>query len=143
MKRSEVRTFIESAVNALTPAVEFGEGQINDFNSLRSHTYPSAWLVLEEVESNQGTSAPLDSWLIRILIAQKDALDSINYEDIVDQCDEIAQRLSYQLRNVISGYKLSTMTSIKRAKFIKKYADCITGVEMTFTLNAQDQTDVC
>lgn len=147
MKRSEIRDFIRNGVNALTPVLDYSEGQITDWNAQRSNQYPGVLNVLEDADTEIPTTQtpPLDKWNIKILIANKDELGSIPdiYEGIVDQCDEIAQRLIYKYRNIIAGYKLLTMESINRKKFIKKYADCLSGIELTFTIVNQDQTDVC
>jgi len=148
MKRAEVRTFLETGVNALTPAVEFGSGLITDFNSIRNHQYPAVWQNIKPVTvdiGDSGTSAPLDSWEIELTIGQKDAPDSVSekYEDIIDHCDEIAQKLTYKYRNIVSGYKLVTLTDFSRTPFVKKFADCITGVRLSFTIVAQDKTNVC
>jgi len=147
MTRTEVREFIEAGVNALTPAVEFGSGLLTDFNSIRSHQYPSVWQAVKPVTPvipfNSG--APTDRWDIELTIAQKDAMDSApeQYEHIIDDCDLIAQKLVYKYRNIVSGYKLVTMESFKREPFVKKHADCLSGVTLTFTLVAPDTTNVC
>lgn len=147
MKRSEVRTFIREGVNSLVPVLDYSEGQITDWNAQRSNIYPGVLSVLEETDTSiPTTSTPLnDNWDIKLIIANKDALDSIPdvYEGIVDSCDEVAQRLIYKYRNIIDGYKLTTMEAINRKKFIKKYADCLTGIELTFKLINQDRTNVC
>ena len=146
MNRKQVRTFTRTAVNAMTPAVEFGSGEISDFNSLRSHKYPSVWMALSSVSgSNSKAAAPVDDWDIELIIAQKDALDSDpeQYEDIIDHCDEIAQKLMYNYNKIVSGYKLVTLSNRKREPFVKKYADCLTGVKLMFTMNIPDQTNVC
>jgi hypothetical protein len=145
MKRSEVRAFVQTGVNAITPVLDYWEGEITDFNAQRSNEYPGVLLVLEENDIELTTSSPQDSWKIKLIIANIDKLDSTPevYEDIIDHCDEVAQKLIYKFRNIVSGYKLITMDSINRKKFIKKYADCLTGIELTFDLHAPDQTIVC
>lgn len=147
MKRSEIRQFIRSGVESIAPKLDYSEGQLLDFNAQRSNVYPGVLLLLETTETDipTSTTAPDDKWPIKLLIMQKDALDSIPeiYEGIVDQCDLIAQNLIYKYRNVILGYKLTTIESIKRTKFIKKYADCLTGIELTFDIKNQDVTNVC
>ena len=145
MKRSEVRQFLEDGVNALTPAPVFGSGLITEFNSIRSHEYPVVWQTIAPVNSEVQNQAPMDNWEILLTIAQKDRMDSVSteYEQIIDQCDEIAQKLTYQYRNVTSGYKLINLEDLKREPFVKKHADCLTGVEFTFTIKAVDRTNVC
>ena len=147
MKRSEVRTFIRDGVNSLTPVLDYSEGQITDWNAQRANQYPGVLLVLETTDSDipDSNQPLLDTWPIKLLICNKDALDSTPdiYEGIVDQCDEIAQKLIYKYRNIISGYKLVTISSFKREKFIKQHADCLTGIELTFNIINQDTTNVC
>jgi len=147
MTRSEIRDFIRSGVNAITPSLDFSEGQIMDWNAQRSNKYPGILSVIETTDTNipDTNSPPYDTWPIKILIANKDALDSTPdlYENIIDQCDGIAQKLIYKYRAIIEGYKLTTIESIKREKFIKKYADCLTGIELTFDIRNQDTTNVC
>ena len=146
MKRSEVRTFIKTGVNAITPVLDFSEGKPDDWNAARDNTYPGVLSVLEENDTDlESNSAPQDTWKIKLIIANIDKLDSNpeQYEDIVDNCDVIAQKLVYKYRNIVSGYKLITMDSISRKRFVKKYADCLTGIELTFDLHAPDQTNVC
>ncbi len=147
MKRSEIRVFVRDGVNAMLPVLDFSEGQITDWNAQRSNQYPGVLSVIETTDTDilDTNSSPYDTWPIKIIIANKDALDSAPevYEDIIDQCDFIAQKLVYKYRAIIQGYKLTTIESIKREKFIKKYADCLTGIELTFDLKNQDQTNVC
>lgn len=147
MTRQEVRAFIEEGVNLLNPVTEFGSGLLTDFNSSRVHQYPSVWQHILPVSTSiqNSTGAPLDSWEITLTIAQKDAINSSpeTYEDIIDCADFIAQKVTYAYRNVVSGYKLIAITGLKRTPFVKKNADCLTGVELSFTITVQDKTNVC
>lgn len=146
MTREEVRDFLESGVNELVPAVEFGAGLITDFNSIRNHQYPSVWQI--DANSNSEllmSGAPVDTWDIELVIAQKDRMDSspTEYEHIVDDCDEIAQKLVYQYRNIVDGYKMTTMTNVSREPFVKKFADVLSGVTLKFSLISPDKTNLC
>ncbi len=147
MKRSEIRMFIRTGVNSITPALDYSEGQITDWNANRSNEYPGILLVLEETDTDIPTTTTIqvDQWDIKLIIANQDRLDSTPdlYEAIIDSCDEIAQKLIYKYRNMVDGYKLMTIENINRKKFIKKYADCLSGVELVFNLYNQDQTNVC
>lgn len=148
MTRAEVRAFIQDGVNALVPAVEFNEGILSDFAAQRSNQYPSTLLMLEDVDTKIDTSAPLDSWKIQLSVFRIDRLDSTPdiYEDLVDGCDDLARKLIYKYRNIVSGYKLVSMENVSRSKFVKspKYGpDCLTGVEISFTLTAPDKSNVC
>lgn len=146
MKRSEIRDFLKSGVNALTPTPEFGSGRDTEFNSIRSHTYPAVWQNIKpvDVELPDNTS-PLNEWEIELIIAQKDNQDSApeQYEEIIDESDLIAQKLIYKYRNIISGFKTTTISNITREPFVKKYADCLTGVLLTFKITENDRTNVC
>jgi hypothetical protein len=145
MKRSEVRQFIKEGVNAITPVLTFSEGLVTEFNADMNRILPTVHLLFEGNDTELTQSAPSDSWSIRLLIANLDKMDSTAdiYEDIVDHCDEVAQKLIYKYRNVIENYNLVTMDAINRKKFVKKYATVLTGIELTFTIHAPDKTNVC
>lgn len=148
MTRSEVRQFIKDGVNLINPPIEFNEGTVSDFAGQRANQYPSSLLVLETVETSIEFSAPTDSWAIRLIIFKQDKLDSIAevYEAMVDECDDIARKLIYQYRNIVNGYKLVSMKSVTREKFIKSPefgADCLTGIEINFSITAPDTENVC
>lgn len=146
MTRAEVRNFIRDGVNLITPAIEFGSGDVPDFNSFRGHSYPSVWCNPISVSGSNPTSgAPQDEWKIELIIGKKDAQDSTpeDYEQLIDDCDEIAQKLTYNYNLIVSGYKLVTLTGREREPFIKKFADCISGVYLRFTINSPDQTNLC
>lgn len=151
MKRSEVRTFIREGVEAISPSLTFSEGLITEFNADVSRNLPTVHHLLEEnttdlLETRGGVAmAPSDTWKIKLIIANLDKMDSVSdvYEDIVDHCDHVAQKLIYKYRNIVDGYKLVTMDGINRKKFVKKHAACLTGIELTFNLNAPDKTNVC
>jgi len=146
MTRKELRDFLEAGVNELVPAIEFGSGLVTDFNSIRSHQYPAVWQINAPMSSEHLPSgAPVDTWTVELIVAQIDQMGSspTEYEHIIDDCDEIAQKLVYQYRNIVSGYKLVTMTGVGREPFVKKYADCLSGVLLTFQLITPDKTNVC
>lgn len=146
MKRSEVRAFIESGVTALDMDIPFGSGRITDFNKQRSNEYTFIWLESLEVAVEVTDSGlPYNDWQVNLHICKKDALDSVpsQYEPLIDQCDEIAQKLIDKYNNIVSGYKLVTILGYSRTPFIKKHADNLTGVLLSFTLSAPDQTSNC
>jgi hypothetical protein len=146
MKRREVRLFLLEAINGTNETINFNSGRITEFNSQRNNTYPYAWLESLKVDTEMFTSlAPVDTWDVVLHIAKKDDPGSKaeEYEEIVDQCDEIAQTLNYQINNVASGYKTITMSDVSREPFIKKHADCTTGVILSLRLKIPDKTNVC
>ena len=145
MTRKEIKEFIRLGVVAITPALEFDSGLLTDFNSERSNIYPKVWLESLEVDTVVPVSAPVDTWPIKLYIAGKDQMDSkpSQYEDLIDKADFIAQKLIYQYRNVVKGFKLVEILGEKREPWIKKNADCLTGVVLSFDLKATDATDVC
>lgn len=150
MKRTEIREFIRKGCEAISPAVEFSFGQLTDWNAVPNKTYPH---VLFETIKNAPISTelphntiPSDSVPILLRICKIDKMDSLPevYEQLIDSCDNMAQRLIYQYNNLISGYKTTTIKGIKREPFIKAMAaDCLTGVTLRFNLDSQDKTDVC
>jgi hypothetical protein len=146
MKRSEVRTFIKSGVDSLNLSLGFGSGRLSEFNSERGNTYPTTWLETLEVNpelTEQGL--PIDQWAVNLHIAKKDALDSSasEYESIIDSCDEIAQKLINKYNNEVDSFQHITLSGYSRTPFIKKHADLLTGVLLSFTLSSPDTTNVC
>jgi hypothetical protein len=147
MKRSELRDLIESGVNAITPALDYDSGRISEFNSNRNNEYPKVFFEsIQEVPVDIVNQVlPINGWPVILHIGKKDAVDSSTeqYEQLIDECDLIAQKLIYQYNlNLSSSSKLS-VTSYTRAPFVKKHADVITGVILSFTLNDPDQTSLC
>jgi len=148
MTRAEVRAFVESGIDNLNQSgevIQFGSGRITEFNSTRSNIYPFCWLESLSVDTDLINSMPFDNWNIVIHVAAKDAQDSSadQYETIVDTCDVIAQKLVKKYNDVVSGYKLVTLSGINREPFIKKHADNTSGVILSFTLISPDQTNLC
>lgn len=145
MTRAEINTFIKTGVDSLKPAVEYGRGRISEFNSIRNHLYPAAWFETSDMsmEINGATNVPNDTWEINLHVCKKDTPDSmpVDYEDLIDQCDGIAQTLQFKYNKIVSGYKLMTLSEIKREPFVKKFSDCLTGVLMSFQINTPDLTD--
>ncbi len=150
MTRAEVHTFLKAGVLAIKPSPEFGRGRVQEFNSLASPDFPYVWQLTDddnEVDSENTTNGlPLDAINIVLIIAQKDKPDSTNeqYEAIKDECDLIAQKLKYAYDQIVSGYKLVTLTGISRIPFTRQHvAHLVTGVELRFTINAPDLTNNC
>lgn len=147
MTRTEVRSLIQSALNALSETVRFNSGRITEFNSNRTNEYPYVWLepLSRGTDLRESDQAPFDAWACTLHFAKKDAVDSKpeEYEAIVDECDLLAKKFTYQLNQVVSGYKLITVTDLTSDPFIHKHADDTTGVILSFTINSPDQTDVC
>jgi hypothetical protein len=147
MKRSEIRTFLETGVQAINPSMPFGSGRLTEWNSNRSNEYPGIWWESNQTVDTEIVNSvlPSDSWPIILHIGKKDAHDSstAEYEQIIDDCDYIAQQLIYQYNQVVEGYDGITINGISRPPFIKKHADCVTGVMLQFSLNAPDTTNLC
>lgn len=147
MKRSEIRTFLNAGVSVINPAMPFGSGRITEWNSNRSNEYPGVWW--ESVEPLDveiiNFLLPTDSWLIKLWIGKKDSADSVplQYEQIIDDCDYIAQQLIQKYNNVVAGSNNSKIENINRQPFVKLFADAISGVILTFNLNVPDQTNLC
>lgn len=145
MKRSEVRALIKSAVNALSPAVRFNSGLLTFFNSDRKNKYPFVFMEAAQISSDITSLAPINSWDIILHVADLDKIDSIpdEYEDIVDDMDEIAAKVIAQLNQIISGYKNVNIEGVNREPFVHKHADVLSGVILTFTLISTDKTNYC
>lgn len=146
MKRSEVRAFIESGVDYLNQSIPFNSGRITEFNSEPSKEMPYVWLEsLKAVPTVTTFGAPQEDWSIVLHIANTDKIDSTasEYEEIVDGCDLIAQELTKVYNDLLTSSKLVVLTSLNRDPFIKKHADCLTGVEFSFTLQTWDTSSFC
>lgn len=147
MKRSEVRALIKSAVDELNQSISFNNGLLTRFTAESNKKYPYVWLEPLSVSTDLNTNQmPIDSWSCLLHIAKQDKMDSIpsQYEPLIDECDEIAQKFIYKLNQVVTGYKLITLISITREPFTKRHtADPTSGVTVEFTLQVADQTDVC
>lgn len=146
MTRKEVRTLIEDAVNDLSQSVGFGSGRITEFNKARSNTYPFAWLEsISDSPDLTTQNLPISNWDCSIHVAKKDSQGSSpeEYEDIIDDCDEIAKKIAVKINLSISGYKLITLSAQNFEPFVKKHADILTGVIYSFTLNIPDTTNRC
>jgi hypothetical protein len=138
MKRSEVKDFIQSGAELLN--IPFETGRITEFNSSRSNTYPFIFLESVNVLTSLSYSLPTDTWKIRIHVAFKDSIDSKmeQYENLIDQADDIAKSLVKRYNDILTNYNLATISGISRTPFIKKHADCLTGVLLGFDLISQD-----
>lgn len=138
MTRPEVKEFIESGAQLLQ--IPFDTGRITEFNSNRSNTYPFVFLETLSAQTTLSNSLPTDTYAIKIHVLSKDRIDSSNleYEELIDQADVIAQKLVKRYNDILSNYNLVTITGISRVPFIKKHADCLTGVLLSFNLLSQD-----
>lgn len=138
MKRSEIKEFIESGAQYFE--IPFSTGRISEFNSSRSNTYPFIFLETLQVDTDLNFSIQTDNWVVRLHLASKDAPDSkmSQYEKLIDDADYLAQRLIRRYNDVLSNYDLVTLSAVSRTPFIKKHADCLTGVLLQFVLTIQN-----
>lgn len=144
MTRREVKTFIQAGINALNQGIAYGTGRISEFNSDRMLSYPHIWLEpLIKSTNIENQILPYDTWTVKLNVAKKDAADSApdEYEDLVDDCDAIAGELLIKLNQIVSGYKTVRLDNIGTVPFIKKHADCLTGVVLEFSIIAPDTTN--
>lgn len=145
MKRSEIQAFIRLGVEEMAPQVTFGYGRLTEWNSKRSNDYPGTWLETVPMNTVLNNSLPNDSWPIRLHIGKLDAHDSSpeQYELLINECDELAQKLIKQYNDELEDAVNVTISDISREPFIKKHADCVTGVILAFTLTVIDKTNLC
>ncbi len=146
MNRSEVRAFVKSGVDYLNQSIPFNSGRITEFNSEASKEMPYVWLESLSVSPTVNTyGAPQEDWTITLHVANLDKMDSSasEYEDIIDGCDLIAQELTKVYNDLLTNSKLVTLDSLNRDPFIKKHADCLTGVILSFTLQTWDTSSFC
>lgn len=148
MKRSEVREFIRQGVVAVhEPDFSYTFGLLTEWDAKRDNIYPCIFNPSLEVSTsiNTQSSPPFDSWQVQLYVVKKDRMDSVSdeYEPTIDECDLVAQKLMYQFRKIIDGYDLTMIVNSTRKPWIKKNADCCTGVLLEFIIENQDKTDVC
>jgi len=148
MKRSEVRAFIQLGINTLTESFSYGTGRLSEWNSDRGNSYPMMWLDEQTFQPStelSNNTIPQDAWEVNIHIGRKDAPDSSpeQYTALIDACDFTAQKLINIYNVSLSSSDEVTITNITRPPFIKKHADCLTGVTLSFTLNSPDKTNLC
>lgn len=149
MNRAQVRAFLNAGVEAISPSMPFGSGLITEWNSNRSNEYPGTWheSIVGVATELINQVLPEDEWPIKLHIGKKDALDSksVQYEQLIDDCDYIAQQLIHQYSQIQSNvyYSSVSISGINREPFVKKHADCITGVILSFTLKDPDKTNLC
>jgi hypothetical protein len=146
MTRAEIRQLINDGIKVLGNQISFGSGRITEFNKDRSKEYPFIWL--ESLSNNPDVihyGAHMDHWKVVLHIAMKDKIDSSadEYEDIIDKCDLIAQKLTKIYVDSLESAKLVDFDSTERMPFIHKHADDTSGVILSFTINVPDTTNVC
>jgi hypothetical protein len=149
MTRTQIRSFLESGVTAINPHIFFGSGRISEWNSKGADTDTEVWWesITEAVGVDMINSvSPNDGWPINLHIGRKDSMDSLpgKYEQIIDDCDYIAQQLTNQYNLVIQDSDTITLTGISRQPFVKKHGGLLfSGVTLSFSLNGPDKTDLC
>lgn len=156
MTRYQIRLFLQAGADAVK--VYFDAGRLTEFNSMKDKGFPFSWVEELKPKTTFGGSGAslIDDWSVKIRIAKLDKPDSIQdqYESIVDDCDDIARKLIWQYNIVLQTssnittanqdlYKLVTLSDVSRDPFYKWGADPLTGVDLSFTLNSPDKTDVC
>lgn len=146
MKRSEVRDFIKSGVTAVNASLPFSSGRITEFNSLPNKNYPYTWLESLTVSTTLTQNGlPVDEWAITLHIVKKDQPGSSadEYEAIVDECDEYAQKFVKKYNAIVEDHQTVSLSNINRVPFIHKHSDDTSGVILSFTINAPDKTNLC
>lgn len=149
MTRTEVRTFLNDGVDAVNDSIPFGSGRVSEWNSNRTNEYPGVWWESVAPLNTEilNFSLPSDAWPIKLWIGKKDSADSsaVAYELLIDECDSIAQKLIRQYNTILEGANanMTAIVGINREPFVKRHADLITGVILSFSLNVPDTTNLC
>lgn len=138
MTRQEIKEFIQSGAELFN--IPFDTGRISEFNSYRSNTYPFVFLESLTVSTELINSIQNDTWTVNLHIAYKDAIDSktSQYESILDDADELAQKLIRRYNDILTNYNLVSISGVTRTPFIKKHADVLSGVLLSFSLTVQN-----
>lgn len=147
MKRSEIRDMLKSGVDKIRPQLHFGSGRLSEWSSALNKQYTSVWWesIVDDSGDLSPTQLPIDDYPISLHIGKQDTADSSaqEYEAVIDSCHEIAQQLFYQINQIIEDSSDVSIASYSRSPFVKKYADRISGVVLSFNLKAPDKTKVC
>lgn len=147
MKRSEIRDFLKDGVSKINPQLHFYSGVITDWNKERGKLFPSTFYesLIEMTGEVINHLLPSDTYPVSLHIGKQDKLDSLpdQYETIIDDCDYIAQQLFRQYNQVITNHDRVSIEGYSREPFLKKGADCISGVILKFNLKGADTTKLC
>lgn len=147
MTRAEVRALIKDTADSFAPAVRFSSGLLTFFNSKRENVYPYIFQQIAPVAPTfpNPNISPVNEWEIVLYFADLDKVDSVpdQYEPIIDRMDDYAAKFITKVNQIVSGYKNVTIEGSSREPFVKKHADCVTGVTLTFTLVETDKTNYC
>lgn len=147
MKRSEIRDFLKDGVSKINPSLHFGSGRLTEWNSTLNKEFPQVWWesIVEDSGDIVNQILPVDNYPISLHIGKLDKADSstTEYEQIVDDCHYIAQQLIRQYNQVIENHTKISIESFSREPFLKKGADCISGVILKFQLKGPDTTKLC
>lgn len=156
MTRKEIRDFLKAGLDAVKSFSD--AGRLTEFNKVADKGQPFGWIFDLQAKTNFGGSGSslIDDWTVNIRIVKIDRPDSIQdeYENLIDNCDDIARKLIWQYNVILYSastvstanqdkYKLITISDVSRPQVIKWGADCLTGVDLIFNLNSPDRTDVC
>lgn len=143
MRREEVRAFLQSGVDALSPKISFNAGRVSEFASEKDKEFPYVWL--ETLKRNTPEAVFTNTWDVVYYVAKLDKMDSlpVQYEALIDDCDYIAQQLEAQYKFVLNNNKL-TIGEVSTEPFIKKNTpDVTTGVTISFTITDFSPTPIC
>lgn len=148
MTRGSLRSFLRAGVQAINPAIAFYYGRIFEFNANRNNEYPCVWwesITPEDTTELINQALPLDNWPVILHIVKLDTPGSQpeEYEQLIDECYDIAQQLIHQYAQIMSNYSAVSISSITRTKFVQKLADRGTGVTLSFNLTDPDTTPLC
>lgn len=146
MTRADIRAYIKSGVDAMSPSISFNSGRITEFNSQRSNEYPYVWLEsLSSAPDVTDSGATFDVWSVIMHIAKLDKADSLpeQYEALIDDCDYIAQQLWSQYNTILGTSTKLILSGGERQPFIHKHADDTTGVILTFTIQDFLPVPIC
>lgn len=144
MTRKEIYLFVKSGVDRLKVQHGFGRGRLSEFSSKVNTDYPFVWFETSEMTTDLiENSLPMDNWQINLHIAKLDREDSSHdeYESLIDDCDEVGQSLAFLYNSIVADSNLLRIESIQRTPFIKKIANSVTGVLLSFSLVGPDSTD--
>lgn len=147
MTRKEIRAFCKAGVAIVQRDMPFGWGRLTEFNSRPNKELPYAWMESPTTTGDPPAhgGATIESWAITLHIADKDQVDALgeHSECIIDACDLIAQKLTQVFDKMLEPSMWVVTTGMRRDPFTKRHADCLSGIILTFTLQAPQNRSFC
>lgn len=139
-----VRKLVQDIALQSSPDIKFGYGRQSDFNALTNKIYPFVWLDPVQATGGftDGSESYSKTYQIALSFLDKDQADSSapEYAKILDRMEAVADTFVILLNQAEVPILVSNASY---APAIKVFADCLTGVTLTLTIQTPDNFDYC